>query len=724
MIVLSANHVEKQFDGHVVLTDASIVVQTGERVALVGANGAGKTTFLHILVSDETADAGDISLGKGVTLGFVSQFLDAPPDTTLEAFMQQGFAEVYQMETRLHELEHAMANPEVYEDEARFTAVSAEYDRLQRMFDEQGGYAVEAQIRRVLTGMQFPSEMHTQTVGSLSGGQKTRLSLARLLATTPDLLVLDEPTNYLDVETLSWLEDELKGYRGAVLVVSHDRYFLDQIATVTYELDRGRTTRYVGNYSDYVEASAERLAQDVERYEAQQAEIARIEQFVAKNIVRASTTKRAQSRRKWLEKMERLDAPRTSTARLALSFHAERASGKDVLNVRDLIVGYPDNRLAGPINLQVARGQRVAILGPNGIGKTTLLRTLIGRHAALAGTVTWGSHVQIGYYDQEQADLDLKKTVLSQVWDEHPRLDQTTIRTALGRFLFRGNDVDKPVAALSGGERSRLALCRLMLQQANVLLFDEPTNHLDLPAKEVLEDALQDYEGTILFVSHDRYFIDAIATHVLEVDPASVRVFIGNYSDYRWKRQQEALEAAREAASESTGETAGGSEKRGGSATGAATARSAGGTRAAEHRADGAGGAAATGIGRTGTPESAPSSGGDGSAQSVDESAKRAAGTSSNTAPGARPATPGRVRSADLRKLRAKVEKLEAAVVEAEERKAEIEQAMVDAGLAQDFERGAQLERDLDAATSACTAALSAWEEAAAELEEMERVSD
>ncbi|WDL95464.1 ABC-F family ATP-binding cassette domain-containing protein [Alicyclobacillus sp. ALC3] len=713
MIVLSANHVEKQFDGHVVLTDASIVVQTGERVALVGANGAGKTTFLHILVGDETADTGDISLGKGVSLGFVSQFLDASPDTTLEAFMQHGFAELYQMETRLHELEHAMASPEVYQDEARFTAVSAEYDRLQRSFEEQGGYAVEAQIRRVLTGMQFPVEMHTQTVGSLSGGQKTRLSLARLLATTPDLLVLDEPTNYLDVETLSWLEDELRSYRGAVLVVSHDRYFLDQIANVTYELDRGRTTRYIGNYSDYVETAAERMAQDVERYEAQQAEIARIEQFVAKNIVRASTTKRAQSRRKWLEKLERIDAPRTSSARLALSFHAERASGKDVLNLRDLVVGYPDNRLAGPINLQVARGQRVAILGPNGIGKTTLLRTLIGRHAALAGTVTWGSHVQIGYYDQEQADLDLKKTVLDQVWDEHPRLDQTTIRTALGRFLFRGNDVDKPVAALSGGERSRLALCRLMLQQANVLLFDEPTNHLDLPAKEVLEDALQDYEGTILFVSHDRYFIDAIATHLLQVDPTSCRVFIGNYSDYRWKRQQEALEAAREAT--------------GGSAGNAGNV----GARTSEVRNAGAGGAgnagaAGNGIGRTISPELAPSSGGAGPARSMDESAKWAAVTPTNGAPSARPderpTAPVRVRSADLRKLRAKVEKLEAAVIEAEERKAEIEQAMVDAGLAQDFERGAQLERDLDAANSACTATMSAWEEAAAELEEMERI--
>lgn len=680
MIVLSANHVEKQFDGHVVLTDASIVVQSGERVALIGANGAGKTTFLHILIGDELPDAGDVSLGKGVTLGFVSQFIDAAADDTLEGFMQMGFSGLYEMETRLHELEHAIASPEVYADEARFAAVSAEYDRLRDTFAQQGGYAIETQIRRVLTGMNFPAEMHTQRVENLSGGQKTRLSLARLLATTPDLLVLDEPTNYLDVETLGWLEDELKGYRGAVLVVSHDRYFLDQIATVTYELDSGRTTRYVGNYSDYVEASAERLAQDMERYEAQQAEIARIEQFVAKNIVRASTTKRAQSRRKSLEKMDRLDAPRTQSARLAVSFHADRASGKDVLTLRDVVVGYPDRRLAGPVNLQVARGQRIAIMGPNGIGKTTLLRTLIGQQSPLTGTFTWGSHVQIGYYDQEQADLDLKKTVLSQVWDEHPGLNQTTIRTALGRFLFRGSDVDRPVATLSGGERSLLALCRLMLQQANVLLLDEPTNHLDLPAKEVLEDALQDYEGTILFASHDRYFIDAIATHVLEVDRASCRVYIGNYSDYRWKQRQEALEAAREAKNAGSGEAL-----RAGIANDGGTVVAAGETAARS-----------------------------------DATATRPSERDRMTPPAA-PAAPARVRSADLRKLRERVAKLEAAVMEAEEQKAEIEQAMVDAGVAQDFERAAALERDLEAANTACATALYAWERAAAELEELER---
>lgn len=709
MIVLSANHLEKQFDGREVLLDAGLMVQTGERVALVGPNGAGKSTLLNILVGETSADKGDVSIAKGATLGYVSQFLDADPETTVEQFMQQAFAGVYAMETKLHELEHTMSNPDVYADEIRFAVVSADYDRLRQSFEEQGGYAVEAQIRRVLTGMQFPVEMHGQSVGSLSGGQKTRLSLARLLAATPDLLVLDEPTNYLDVETLGWLEDELRGYPGGILVVSHDRYFLDQIATVIYELERGRTTRYIGNYTAYVETAAQRMEQDAARFEAQQSEIARVEQFVQKNIVRASTTKRAQSRRKWLERLERLDAPRTAGAKLALSFHIARPSGKDVLNVRDLVVGYPDSRLAGPIRLQVARGARIAIMGPNGIGKTTLLRTLLGRHAALAGEVDWGSHVQLGYYDQEQADLDMKKTVLDQIWDEHPSLDQTTVRTALGRFLFRGEDVDKPVAALSGGERSRLSLCRLMLKQANVLLFDEPTNHLDLPAKEVLEDALADYEGTILFVSHDRYFIDAIATQVFEVHPATCRLYIGNYSDYRWKRQQEAAEAARlaDAAGES-GTARVGVNAGGGRAAGANSGSGAGRGGPIGSEAD-----AASGSGRRTTPSQGESASGRGAAAQAGQTAQ-ANDAAAQTAK--RP-----VRSADLRKLRDRVETLEARVDQAEADKTKIETALVEAGLAQDFVRGAELERELEGATAACAQALTAWEAAAAELEDLEQ---
>ncbi|MDQ0190055.1 ABC-F family ATP-binding cassette domain-containing protein [Alicyclobacillus cycloheptanicus] len=686
MILLQANRIAKQFEGHDVLLDANLIVQDGERVALVGANGAGKSTFLRIIIGEETPDSGAVSLAKGASLGYVSQFLDTAPDTTVYGFMEQAFTQIFEMERELRRLEREMATPSVYEDEARFAAVSSTYDRLVQTFEEAGGYAVEARIRRVLAGLRFPQEMHTQPVASLSGGQKTRLSLARLLAGAPSLLVLDEPTNYLDVETLGWLEDELKTYPGAVLVVSHDRYFLDQVASVVYELEDGKTTRYPGNYTDYVEASAERLAMETARFEAQQKEIARIEQFVQKNIVRASTTKRAQSRRKWLARMERLDAPKTTNARLALSFQCARPSGKDVLQVHDVVVGYPDKPLAGPINLQVARGQRVAIVGPNGIGKTTLLRTLLGRHAALVGSIRWGSHVQIGYYDQEQADLDEEKTVLSQIWDAFPRLDQTTVRTALGRFLFRGSDVEKPVAGLSGGERSRLALCRLMLQQANVLLFDEPTNHLDLPAKEVLEDALQDYDGTILFVSHDRYFIDAIATDVLVIEPQGCRLYLGNYTDYQWKRKQEEAEAAR---LESAG---------------------------LDSPATGTDGRNASGADRADRADRADSGANEaGGTIRVDGAHPTAAGPDIN----ARTSAP--VRSADVRKLRDKVAKLESEIAESEARKESLEKALLDAGMAQDFVRAAQLQEALEQVMESYTALMEDWETAAAQLEELEQ---
>lgn len=661
MIVLQANHIAKQFDGHDVLQDASIQVQDGERVALVGANGAGKSTLLGILIGETQADAGEVSRAKGAVVGYVSQFLDCDEDTTVFQFMEHAFAHISEMEQTLRKLEQEMSNPDVYSDEDRFASVSSAYDRLVRAFDEAGGYAVEARIRRVLAGLRFPAEMYGQAVGRLSGGQKTRLSLARLLASEPSLLVLDEPTNYLDVETLSWLESELINYAGAVLVVSHDRYFLDQIATAVVELDRGVTTRYPGNYSTYVETAALRLAQDAVRYEAQQKEIARVEQFVQKNIARATTTKRAQSRRKWLERLERLDAPKSGGPKLTLRFQCSHASGKDVLALQDLVIGYPSRRLAGPLNLQVARGQRIAIVGPNGIGKTTLLRTLLGQQPALEGIATWGSHVEIGYYDQEQADLDEQKTVLAQIWDEHPGLDQTTVRTALGRFLFRGEDVEKPVAALSGGERSRLSLCRLMLRQANVLLFDEPTNHLDLPAKEVLEDALQDYEGTILLVSHDRYFIDAIATDVLVVSEDGCRLYLGNYTDYKWKLQSDAAEAAR-------------------------------------------------------IESPAPPADTSVSAQSASATTTDAQGQDVEDVPAQR-----RVRSADLRKLRERVLQLEEQIAKSETHKGDLEQALVDAGMAQDFVRVGELQQQLEEVTETLVAFVSEWETAAAELEELER---
>ncbi len=539
MIIFQANHIEKQFDGHVVLRDVSLVVQDRERIGLIGANGAGKSTFLRIALGEIEPDGGVVSLAKNTSVGYVAQYVITDETISVFSFVAESFQDLYELERRMRALEQAMATPEVYEDTRRFEAVSAEYDSLQQQFEDAGGYAIEARIRRVLDGLRFPPEMHQLPVQALSGGQKTRLSLARLLAWQPQLLMLDEPTNYLDTDTLTWLEGYLKGYEGAVLLVSHDRYFLDAVATGIVELEDGRTTRYEGNYSDYMEQKAHREAAELKQYELQQKEIQRLETFVQKNIVRASTTKRAQSRRKLLEKMTRLEKPNANTPKMAVRFTPRRMSGKDVLFIEDLVVGYGAVRTAGPIRLNVHSGMRIAIVGPNGIGKTTLLNTLVGRLPALSGHIRFGHHVDLAYYDQEQEDLDDSKTVFRQIHDEHPDFDIYAVRTALARYLFRNNDVDRPVAALSGGERSRLSLCRLMLTGANLLLMDEPTNHLDLLAKEVLEDALADFEGTLIFVSHDRYFIDALATHVLAIDEHGARLYIGNYSDYLEKRMQE-----------------------------------------------------------------------------------------------------------------------------------------------------------------------------------------
>ncbi|SFU97781.1 ABC-F family ATP-binding cassette domain-containing protein [Alicyclobacillus macrosporangiidus] len=660
MIVLQADGIEKQYDGREVLRGASLLVQAGDRTALVGPNGAGKTTLLRIVTGVEAPDAGTIHVQKGLSVGYVAQFVEAEEGQTVYQYMEGAFAHLREWERRLRTLEQEMADPRVYEDSARFSEVSAAYDRLRETFEQAGGYAVDARIRRVLDGLRFPAAMHGQPVSSLSGGQKTRLSLARLLAWQPDLLVLDEPTNYLDTETVTWLESYLQGYPGAILLVSHDRYFLDRIATVVYELEDGVTTRYTGNYSDYVAEKAARYEADLKRYEAQQKEIARQEAFIQKNIARSTTTRRAQSRRKLLVKMVRLERPTQRTPRMALRFTCARESGRDVLRTEGLVIGHPGNPLAGPLHLFISRGQRIALLGPNGIGKSTLLKTLAGLLPPLAGSVQWGTHADIGYYDQEQADLDPARTVLDTLWDEHPEMDLTTVRTALGRFLFRGEDVDKPVAGLSGGERSRLSLCRLMLRQPNVLLLDEPTNHLDLWSKEVLEDALQDYDGTVLFISHDRYFIDAIATHVWTLDEDGLHTYIGNYTEYAAKR-----------AEEQKWKPAPGEED---------------------------------GPGRT-------------------NPAGAARPASDRTSPAAAPGSV-RIRSSEVRKLRERVAQLEARAAEVEARQAAIAHQLTEAAMAQDLDRLRALQDESARLEQAHADLLAEWEQRALELEALEAMTD
>jgi ATP-binding cassette, subfamily F, member 3 len=690
MILLQASHIAKQFDGHDVLLDANLVVQARDRVALVGANGAGKSTLLRIVMGHDQPDSGDISMAKGTSIGYVAQFVDADLTTTVFAYVAEAFAELSAMELKLRDMELDMARPEIYNDDKRFADLSAAYDNLRQVFTDAGGYAIEARIRRVLDGLRFTPDMHQREIGALSGGQKTRLSLARLLAWQPELLILDEPTNYLDTETLTWLENYLQGYEGALLLVSHDRYFLDKVATSVYELDAGKTAYYVGNYTRYIDTKAGQFEQDLKRYEAQQKEIAKMETFIQKNIVRATTTKRAQSRRNMLERIDRLEKPNAKTPKLALRFSAQRESGKDVLRVADVMVGYPGKTLPGPLNFYMGRGQRVAILGPNGIGKTSFLKTLVGQMTPLRGDVTWGAHVQIGYYDQEQTKLHPEKTVLSEVWDDYPGLDLTTIRTALGRFLFRGEDVDKPVASLSGGERSRLSLCRLMLQQANVLIMDEPTNHLDLLSKEVLEDALQDYEGTLLFVSHDRYFIDALATHILQLDESGFRTYLGNYSEYLAKRADEEKWGAAEATdSHGSPKVRSSNDPQGKLETGRPS----------------------------GDAQVAPGAGHPSQLQSAKMQPDRGP---ASAAQDSRTEPKRHIRSADVRKLRELVEKLETRIAEVETRQEDIGSEITAAVTAQNVEQTLALQEELQRLQGEHLDLLETWEKAAADLEELE----
>ncbi|GAX88790.1 ribosomal protection-like ABC-F family protein [Effusibacillus lacus] len=544
MIVLSASQIVKSYGTDVILNGATLAVHEGERVGLAGVNGAGKSTLLKIITGDIPADSGEVHIGKNVTIGYLSQQTGIRSDKTVYKEIRSVFADLFGLEARIRDLEARMSDPSVYGNESLYQTLTDQYTVLTQEFADRQGYAVDAKVRSILSGLDFPEDMWELPVESLSGGQKTRLALGKLLLIQPTLLILDEPTNYLDLPTVTWLESYLKGYPGSLLLVSHDRYFLDALVNVIFELDRGTTRRYTGNYSAFLEQKQAELEIQVKRYEQQQAEIARMQDFVQRNIARATTTKRAQSRRKMLEKMERLDKPVTSQDQAHFSFTVERQSGHDVLTVENLSLSYGTKTLFDRLNLSITRGERVALIGPNGIGKSSLIKAIAGRLEPSSGSIRLGAHVKLGYYTQEQEDLTPNKTVLNEVWDAFPRLELTRVRTVLGNFLFSGDDVMKQVSTLSGGERSRVALAKLMLLQANFMLLDEPTNHLDLLSKEMLEVALDDYPGTLLFISHDRYFINRIATRVIELTEQGLTSYLGNYDEYLEKKME--LAAMRE----------------------------------------------------------------------------------------------------------------------------------------------------------------------------------
>ncbi len=548
MILLQVNQLQKYYGADLILSNIKLELQTRDRVALVGRNGAGKSTLLKIIAGHLSHDGGEIIKPKDVTIGYLAQNTGLESKLSIWDEMLTVFEELRTMEKSLRRLEEQMADPAVFEDSGRYERILKEYDGLQVKFKEQGGYQYEADIRSVLHGLSFHNS--SLMISSLSGGQKTRLALGKLLLTKPDILILDEPTNHLDIETLTWLEQYLQGYDGAILIVSHDRYFLDKVVTQVYELSRKQIQRFPGHYSAYLEQKAANYERDMKLYDKQQQEIAQLQDFIQRNLARASTTKRAQSRRKKLEKLDILDRPLGDERSASFSFEIERQSGNDVLTMNSLAVGYDGKKVSDGISFRVFKGDSIALVGPNGIGKSTLLKTIIQKLPSLAGTIQYGTNLTIGYYDQEQAKLSSNKRVLNELWDDYPLKTEKEIRTVLGQFLFSGDDVLKIVSTLSGGEKARIALAKLMLEKANLLILDEPTNHLDLDSKEILENALIDYPGTILFVSHDRYFINRIATKVLELSPVGSTEYLGDYDYYLDKKlEQEELAALAQAVS-------------------------------------------------------------------------------------------------------------------------------------------------------------------------------
>lgn len=544
MILLQGQNLARHFGPTVLFDNIQITVQDHSRIALVGRNGAGKSTLLKILAGIENTDAGSVAKNKDITIGYLDQHSAVDSANTIWQEMLTIFEPIIQLSKEAERAAIALGDPDLLEDDDAYQKALERYDTLQHALHEKNAYGYESEIRSVLHGFQFYEEDYHRPIGQLSGGQKTRLALAKILLEKNDLLILDEPTNHLDIDTLAWLETYLIGYRGSLLIVSHDRYFLDKVATEVYEISRHKIQHYKGNYSYYLTEKAARLELEWKAYEKQQDEIAKLEDYVARNLVRASTTKMAQSRRKRLEKMDRMDKPKGDERSARFSFEIEKESGNVVLTVENGAVGYDDTVLSQPINLDIRKQQAIAIVGPNGIGKSTLLKSIISEIPLLEGSVRFGANVDLGYYDQELGNLSKNKSVLAEIWDLHPTLNEKDIRSILGSFLFSGEDVEKTIPSLSGGEKARLSLCKLALDKKNFLILDEPTNHLDIDSKEVLENALIEFDGTLLFVSHDRYFINRIATGIVELSEDGSRLYMGDYDYYLEKKQQEAELAA------------------------------------------------------------------------------------------------------------------------------------------------------------------------------------
>ncbi len=535
-MLLSVNNIRKAFGEEVVLDGVSFQMNEHDKTALIGRNGAGKTTLIRIILGELRADEGDVILPKDVTVGYLSQHQDMEGDRGIYDTVIDVKRDLLEVESRLREVEEEMKH---LSGDA-LTEAYKEYERLNHRFEQENGYALRSEVTGIIKGLGFSEEEFDKPVSQLSGGQKTRVALARILLSSPKLLILDEPTNHLDMASIAWLEGYLAQYKGAVLVVSHDRYFLNRIVNRVVEIEHNRSMTYLGNYDEFYEKKAQVREAERRRYVNQQREIKHQEEVIAKlrSFNREKSIKRAESREKMLEKIERVEKPLAEEQGMRIRLVPRIESGKDVLTVTGLTKSFPGKPLFKDISFLIKKGERVALLGENGTGKTTMLKIIRGLLPADAGTIQEGAKVSIGYYDQEQQNFNESNTVFGEISDDHPNMNNTEIRNTLALFLFTGEDVFKPISALSGGERGRLSLVKLMLSEANFLLLDEPTNHLDITSKEILEEALRSYEGTVFYVSHDRYFVDKTATRILDLTHETVISYEGNYTDYLAQKER------------------------------------------------------------------------------------------------------------------------------------------------------------------------------------------
>ena len=559
-MILACQNISKSFGEEVVLKDINFHIEKQDKCAIVGINGAGKTTLLRVILGEEEADSGNVVISRDIRTGYLAQTQDTELDNTIYGAMQEAKKYILEMETRIRELEKEMEG----KSEEELAPILEAYNRLTTQYDRENGYAYESEITGVIAGLGFGKEDYDRPIASLSGGQKMRVALGRLLLSHPDIVILDEPTNHLDMDSIRWLEGYLASYPGAVIVVSHDRYFIDKITNKIIEIDQGVSQVYNGSYSYYSEEKEKRRQALMNAYLKQQDEIAHEEAVITKlkQFNREKSIKRAESREKKLDKIERLDKPTEERSDMRLKLEPVCESGEDVLMVEGLKKAYGDNLLFENLDIDIKRGEHVALIGGNGTGKTTILKLVARKLAKDAGTVSLGSRVRIGYFDQEHHDLDVNKTIFDEMSDSFPDMNNTRIRNVLAAFLFTGEDVFKMIKDLSGGERGRLSLAKLMLSPANLLILDEPTNHLDIPSKEILESALRDYTGTVFYVSHDRYFINKTATRILELREKVLTNYKGNYDYYEEKREHSELSDASGVSTASSSESSGKSEAR------------------------------------------------------------------------------------------------------------------------------------------------------------------